>query len=391
VDSDILIVGGGIIGCATAYFLGASGRAGRVVVVESDPTYARATTPQGAGGVRQLFSLPEHVRMSRYSLDFYSRFAETMAVDGEPAQIGFRREGYLFVVGAQGAGQLQANYEVQRAQGARVELLDRAALQRRFPSIGTQDVALACHSPDDGWIDPYAALMGLRRKAASLGVSFVSGQVTGFEAAGGLVRRAVLADGTRLGAARFLNAAGPWAKEVSAMVGMSLPVEPLCRVQHFWQVRDAIEPLPLVKDESGLFFRPEGDGYVGGRPSADVAPGFVWDVDRGYFADYFERTVWPLLANRLPKFEALRLKRTWGGHYPQTQLDGNMVLGPWTGGAANFHVAAGFSGHGIMHAPAAGHAAAEMLLDGRMASWDLERLSYRRIVENDPYPELGIR
>jgi len=387
---DHVIVGGGIIGSAAAYFLAASGRAGRVALIEADPTFARATTPQGAGGVRQLFSRPEHVRMSRFSLDFYAGFAQTMTVDGAPAEIGFRRQGYLFVVGPGGVAQLEANVRLQSSEGARVQMLDSAALARKFPSVGHADVAAACHSPDDGWIDPNAALIGFRRKAACLGVEHVIGRVTGFDLSERRVRAAVLADGTRIEAQTFLNAAGPWAKDVSALAGMALPVEPWCRAQHFWRVRDPIEPLPLVKDESGLFFRPEGDGFVGGCPSREVEKGFIDDVGRGYFADYFERVVWPLLARRVPKFEALRLARTWGGHYPHTTLDGNMILGPWIGGAENFFVAAGFSGHGIMHAPAAGHAAAEWMLEGRTASWDLARLSYRRVLEQQPYPELGI-
>jgi glycine/D-amino acid oxidase-like deaminating enzyme len=133
---------------------------------------------------------------------------------------------------------------------------------------------------------------------------------------------------------------------------------------------------------------------VGGRPSWEVDPGFIFEREDGrlrrYFSGYFERVVWPLLVQRVPKFDALRCRRTWTGHYAQNTLDGNMVLGPWIGGAANFYVACGFSGHGIMHAPAVGLALSELILDGRYSTIDLTRMSYRRVLSDEPYREKGI-
>lgn len=388
--ADVVIIGGGIIGSAIAYFLLRDHR-GHVVVVEPDSSYAQATTPSGAGGVRQLFSLPEHIRMSRYSLDFYRRFPRTMAIDGAPAEIDFRPGGYLFVVGAAGARQLEANYRLQLAEGVRVELWDRDALARRFPSIGRTDVAAAVYSPDDGWLDPESALRGFRRQAEHCGARYLQDRVQGFECQGKRMQSARLAGGAELQGDVFVNAAGPWAGEVAHMAGMSLPIQPLYRLQHYWLCQSPIEPLPLVKDESGLFFRPEGNGYVGGRPSFDVAPGFIDDgADEQTLNAYFERVVWPLLAKRLPKFEALRCLRTWGGYYAENTLDANMILGPWVGGRENFYLACGFGGHGIMHAPAAGRAMAELLRTGRFASIDLSRFGYQRVLDNAPYRELGI-
>lgn len=389
--ADVVIIGGGIIGSAIAYFLLRGRYGGRVVVVEPDASYARATTPSGAGGVRQLFSLPEHIRMSRYSLDFYKRFSETMAIDGAPAEIDFRPRGYLFVVGAAGARRLEANYRLQLAEGVRVELWDRDALARRFPSIGAADVVAAVYSPDDGWLDPEGALRGFRRQAERGGARYLQDRVAAFARQGRRMRSARLASGADLQGDIFVNAAGPWAGEVARMAGMPLPIQALYRLQHYWLCQSPIEPLPLVKDESGLFFRPEGGGYVGGRPSFDIAPGFIDDDAGGrVFGGYFERVVWPLLARRVPKFEALRCLRTWGGHYAENTLDGNMILGPWVGGCENFYLACGFGGHGIMHAPAAGLAMAELLREGRFSTIDLSRLGYQRVLDNAPYREQGI-
>lgn len=389
--SDIAIIGGGIMGSAAAYFLSESGEAGDIVVIEPDPSYEKAATTAGAGGIRRLMSLPENIRMSQFSLDFYADFADVMATDDHPADIAFRRQGYLFLTNAEGEAALRANHEIQRAEGVDCDLLDRDTLHERFPSVGLDNVALACHSPRDGWIDPHAALVGFRKKAQSLGVEYVKDKVVALESATSSVTSARLAGGGTMEADLFINTAGPWVGEVAAMTGAKLPVVPMCRVQHFWHCAHELEPLPLVKDDSGVFFRPEGDGFAGGRPSFEIEPGFNWDVDRGYFANYFEETVWPLVANIVPRFNEVRLERTWAGHYAQNLLDGNMIIGRYSPGHDNLLTACGFSGHGIMHAPAVGRALAELALYGEYRAIDLSRMEYGRILRNEAYAESGIK
>ncbi len=389
--SDIAIIGGGIIGSAAAYFLADSGAAGKITVVEPDATYAKASTPAGAGGVRRLMSRPENIRMSQFSLDFYAPFHESMATAGHPADIQFRRQGYLFLTNKEGVAALVQNYETQCSEGAPADLLDTDALRARFPSVGTENVALACHSPHDGWIDPHAALMGFRRKAESLGVVYIKDRVVGLGISRTAVTHVELESGTRLAAEMFINAAGAWVGEVANMTGADLPVVPMCRVQHFWRCAQDVEPLPLIKDDSGAFLRPEGNGFVGGRPSWEIEPGFIWDVDRGYFANYFEETVWELIAKIVPKFESVRLERSWPGHYAQNLFDGNTIIGPYSNGHGNILTACGFSGHGIMHAPAVGRALSELTLHGEFRTIDLTRLNFQRVVNGKPYPEVGIK
>ena len=124
-------------------------------------------------------------------------------------------------------------------------------------------MALACHSPEDGWIDPHAALIGFRKKAESLGVDYLRERVVALDRSSTAVTGAVLESGNRVNGDLFLNTAGAWAGQVAAMTKVTLPVKPLCRVQHFWRCAHDIEPMPLVKDESGAFFRPEGRGFAG--------------------------------------------------------------------------------------------------------------------------------
>ncbi len=308
---DVVIIGGGIIGSAAAYFLARSGDADRVAVIEPDLSYTRATTPQAAGGVRQLFSVKENIQMSQMSLGFYKTFDRDMALENYQPDINFREQGYLFTVTPEGEQTLRKNHALQTSLGVRAELLDADALKARFPSVGCDDVALACYSGDDGWIDPHAALQGFRKYAEHLGVTYVPAQVTRLESRGRRVVNAQLDSGEKMVGEVFINTAGPWAAQIAAMLNVALPVQPMCRVQHFWLCNEELEQLPLVKDESGMFFRPEGGGFVGGCPNFDIEPGFVDDIYRGFFADYFERVVWPLVATRIPKFESIKLQRSW--------------------------------------------------------------------------------
>jgi glycine/D-amino acid oxidase-like deaminating enzyme len=383
---DIAIIGGGIIGSSIAYHLARTGQAGRIVVIERDPTYEYASTPRASGGVRQLFSGPENIALSRYGLPFYAGFEQAMTVDGDAAPIGFRRQGYLFVADAGGGRTMEANFQRQSRTGVRVELLDRTAIRERWPSLASEDIEVAVHSPDDAWIDPQAAMMGFRRKARSLGAQYLADEVVGWEMEAGTARRIRLASGTVIEAQAHVLAAGAWSGEVAAMIGLKLPIGPMSREAYFFTCPAVLEPLPFVKCESNVAFRPEGNGYTGGIADWSVADGWNWELS----PDLFETVVWPGLARRVPAFETLRLQRAWRGHYERNSLDANAVIGRWEGGAANVVIAAGFSGHGVMHAPGAGLAVAELILDGRYSTIDPGRLGYRRILDGEPYREEGI-
>ena len=384
--ADIVIIGGGIVGSAIAYFLARTGRAGRVAVIEPDPTYEFSATPTANGGIRQLFSLPENIAMAQYGLAFFAGFHETMAIGGEPAPIGFRRRGYLFVSDDGDHARMEANHGAQAALGARVDLLDRAALAARFPSLNVADVALAVHSPDDAWINSHAALMGFRDKARNLGVDYRQDRVVGWRAAGGSARDVTLGSGVTLAADCFVLAAGAWSGEVGALIGLALPVEPMCRESHYFVTSNEIEPLPFIKTETHLAFGPEGEGYAGGLPEWDQPAGFLRDPHPTRFED----VVWPLLAHRLPALESLKLKRSWVGHYARNTLDLTAIVGRWEGGCENVYMACGYSGHGIMHAPASGLALAELILDGGYQSLDISAFGYGRIAAGKPYREQGI-
>lgn len=384
--TDVCIVVGGIMGCSVAYYCKMLDPAVDIVVVEPDPTYEFSSTLRASGGARHLFSCPENIEMSKYSIRFIKSFAAEMAVDGEPARSDWHEGGYLFLVPPESVGVLQANARIQERLGVEIELLDPPALRHRYPSMNVADIGAAVLSPRDGWCDPHGLLQGFRRKARALGVRFVQDRVADFDLADGIVRAARLAGGETLAADAFVIAAGAWSADVAAKIGMPLPIAPLPRSEYYFTIQRTLEPLPFVKDLARLAFRPEGKGYAGTLVNSDEPRGFRFETE----PDYFERVVWPALAHRFSAFEATRCERFWTGLYEQCELDGNPIIGNWPGRHDNVYVIAGFSGHGLMHAPAAGRAIAELIRFGAFRTVDLARLGYRRVLENRPYPETGI-
>ena len=365
------------MGCAAAYFLKLAG-AGRVCVIEPDPTYAKAATPVATGGCRRLFARPENIRMSQFSIEFFKAFESHTGVDAQ-----WKEGGYLFVVAPGHEKVLEANFRTQESLGVKVERMDRARIAARYPWMRSDDLALGVLSPQDGWLDPNSVLQGFRK---SSGAEFVRDRVVDLYVGGKGVAELELASGGRLKADYFINTAGCWSASIAKLAGMDLPVNPMRRFEHYVELAEALPPMPLIKDPDRLVMRPEGKGYSVGLVSSSEPRGFSFDVDPKWFED----VVWPACAARIPAFESLKLKREWAGLYDECELDGNMILGNWPDRLENFYVACGFSGHGLMHAPAVGRALAELITKNRFETIDLSRMGYQRVLEGKPYPETGI-
>ena len=383
---DIAIIGGGIVGSAVAYFVQREMPGSSVCVIEPDPTYEFASALRASGGCRVQFTRPENIEMSLFSIDFIRKFEKDMVSNGRPAPVDWVEGGYLFIVPPENVANLERNVRIQLAMGCEVNLLDAQGLKDKFPSMNVSDLGAGAHTPHDGWCDPNGLLWGFRRKAVELGVTYVQDRVVGANVDRSRARSVSLESGQAIAADRFINVAGAWAGNVAEMFGMHLPISPLRRFEHYFTPGTPVEKLPYVKDVARLAFRSEGNGFSGGLVNGGEPRGFNFEVDH----DYFENVVWPAVAHRFPAFEAAKCHRTWSGLYEVNELDGNPVIGAGPVGLENLYTVAGFSGHGMMHAPAAGRGIAELIAHGKYQSIDLSRLGYERIQNNAPYAEEGI-
>ncbi|HET6598711.1 MAG TPA: FAD-binding oxidoreductase [Burkholderiaceae bacterium] len=382
---DVVVIGGGIIGSAAACFLLREAPHLSVCVVEPDPTYEFASALRASGGCRVQFTCPENIEMSKYSIDFIRNFEGTMATRTQPAPVDWVEGGYLFIVPPRATASLERNARIQADHGCAVDFLSPGELKARFPSMNVEDLGAGVHTPHDGWCDPNGLLWGFRRKAVELGATYIQDRFASAEIESTQVGAIVLESGRRLAADAFINATGAWAGVVARKFGMHLPIAPMRRFEHYFTAGSPIERLPYVKDTARLAFRSEGQGFSGGLVNGDETRGFKFDVDH----DHFEKVVWPAVAHRFPAFEAARCHRTWSGLYEVNELDGNPVIGAWKR-LPNLYTVAGFSGHGMMHAPAAGRGVAELVVHGQYRSLDLSRLGYERIERGEPYAESGI-
>ena len=383
---DVVIIGGGIVGCATAVHLLRADPGLRVVIVEPDPGYRLAATPRASGGVRQLFSCPENIALSQYTLEVIGRWHDFAG--GDTADLGWRPQGYLFVAGPGAASaSLAANLEVQRAHGVRAEWLEPGELADRFGLLATSGLGGAVLSPSDGWLDPSALLAGMRGAARRQGARLLRDRAVGFSVSASRIRSVALESGRQLIADAVVNAAGCWAPALAAQAGMPVPVEPMRRLEHQVETPASVDGLPFVKDPAGLAVRPQGSGLSVGLVDFGQPGGFDLSIDHSYF----DRVVWPALVHRFPGLDELRLRSTTAGLYDQNRMDGNMIIGNWPGHLDNFYLACGLSGHGLMHAPGIGRALTELILHGEYQTIDLTRLGYQRVQDGRAYPEAGIR
>jgi glycine/D-amino acid oxidase-like deaminating enzyme len=383
---DVVIVGGAAVGSATAYFLKHDlGFTGSVAVIERDPTYSHAATTLSAASIRQQFSTPENIRMSRFGVEIFRALKERFGAD---ADIGFRERGYLLLASETGVDTLTSNHDVQKAEGADIVLMDQAALADHFRWLKTSDLALGAFGrTGEGWFDAHSLLTLLRTAARQKGARYIHGEVTGISRDGKRIAGVTLGDGTRIACGTLVNAAGPQAGDVAALAGVPLPVEPRKRSVFVVACRTALPGMPLMVDPTGVWIRPEGEVYICGVSPPEEADPRAKDFEVDY--SQFDEVVWPMLAHRVPAMEALKLQRAWAGHYDYNTLDQNAVIGRHPE-ISNLIFANGFSGHGLQQSPAAGRAVAELIVHGRFVAIDLSIFGYERVAEGRAVRELNV-
>lgn len=381
--SGVVIVGGAVMGSFSAWFLRQQGYSGRIRVIERDPGYAWSSTARSASGIRTQFGAPVNLALSLFAMDFMRNIRSHFGAD---ADIGLHENGYLILATPAQAAEREAAVRWQRAAGADVVTLTPAQLRERFAWLNVDDLGLASFGQTgEGWFDAWSLLSLVRRAARQAGVEYLHDEAASLVLDGSRVTAVRLCSGAVLPCDWCVLAAGAASGQFVRPLGIALPVEPRKRTVFSFRAPVPSAGFPMLFDTSGLWVRPEGEGFIGGiQPPPDRDPPASGDFEPDHAM--FEQPYWPLLAHRIPAMEALRLERSWAGHYEVNTLDHNGVIGPHDE-IKNLVFATGFSGHGVMHSPAVGRAVAEWITQQRWVSIDVCALGWTRIRDGQPFVE----
>ena len=384
---DVVIVGGGIMGSSTAYWLASNADfRGSISVIEKDPTYNFSTTARSNSCIRLQFSTSLNIEISKFGVQFLHHLPDYLAVDDEVPDVSFRECGYLFLATTpEGRDVLLQNHATQCRHGITdVAALTPEALSARFPWMNTEGVTGATLGlKHEGAFDPYSLLQAFKKKARSLGVKYLSEEVVGMRHAGRRISE-VITDVGPIACGTVVNAAGAWARGIAAMADIDLPVFPRPRSVFVFTCPVAIPDLPLLIDPEGFYVRPDGRNYVCGMKPPDDR-----DLDSHDFeVDYrwFDDELWPRLARWVPAFESVKMQRAWTGHYEYNTFDRNALMGAHPS-IENLFFCNGFSGHGMQQSPAAGRGISELITHGGYRTLDLGAFSIQRLVDNRPIIE----
>jgi FAD-dependent oxidoreductase domain-containing protein 1 len=377
---DVVLAGGGVMGCATAYYLLKYDSSLRIAIVEKEPGYEHNSTVLSDGNTRIQFNIKENIQMSQYGLQVLRTFAEEMAVGEARPDPVFRQQGNLFTCDPSGLKALQDGLALQRQMGCEVDWLAPDEIAARFPLYDPNRLAGGVFGAQDGTMDPHAILIGYRDKAVAMGAEFVHGQVIEILVEGGRVTGVHLASGEQLAAPYVCNTAGAWAADLARTAGVELPVSPVKRQVFIFEAASApLEVYPLTVFPSGLYLIQEhGPVFMVGKSMDDDPVGYDFSWSRQAFMD----RIWPELFDYVPAFDRLKLARGWAGLYAVNTFDGNAILGEWPE-LRGLMLANGFSGHGFQQCHAVGRYLAELIL-ARPLSLDLSIFSPGRIPENHP-------
>ncbi len=382
--ADVVIIGGGIVGASIAWHLTEAG-CRNVLMVERESHQGKGSTGKSMGGVRAQFATAPNIQMSLYSIPFYAAFEERL---GHPS--GYRDQGYLFVATRPShLDYLKTNQALQKKLGLKqVRMLTRQEIVETVPQLRSDDVLGGSFCPTDGFVDPYSVMVGFTTCACEQGAALWratevtaihhdAAGITGVETTRGPVSTRIV-----------VNAAGAWAAQAAALAGIDLPVEPMRRMLIPTEPFDGVShEVPMVIDmTNGFHFRPESLGFLLAWNDPEETTGYKMDFDPAFIEKVLIRA-----ADRVPCFENLAVnpKRAWAGLYEMSP-DHHAIIGP-SEEMKGFFCANGFSGHGVMHAPATGKIAADLILHGKTEVVDhVEVLSPARFAKGELLHETAI-
>ncbi len=390
---DVVIVGGAMYGSSVAWFLANNEDFnGSILVVEKDPTYEFTSTAHTNSCMRQQFSNEINVRISQFAAEFVKNFQHYMGDDPRVPELVLQSYGYMYLADNEPfADVLRANQKLQAACGAGTKIMSADEIARDYPFYKVDDIVAGSHNLiDEGYFDGNTLFDWWKRSAREKGAEYVANEVVDMKlnSDGSAVNSVILKSGESINCGKVINASGPRAVLTSRMAGIELPVEPRKRYTFIFSAEQPLDrDLPLTIDPTGVHMRTDGTYYLAGCPP-EVDPAVDYD---DFVQDHsiWENKVWPIIANRIPQFEAIKLTNSWAGHYAFNTFDQNAILGPHTK-VKNFIFVNGFSGHGFQQSPAMGRGTAELVTYGEYRSLDLTPFDYVRIAENKPFVETAV-
>jgi glycine/D-amino acid oxidase-like deaminating enzyme len=390
---DVVLVGGAMYGSSVSWFLSNNPDFdGSILVVEIDPTYEFTSTAHTNSCMRQQFSNELNVRISQFAADFVKNHREYHGGDERVPNIPIQSYGYMYLAdNAAFAEVLKEGQAVQQECGAGTKHMTAAEIKRDYPFYNMDDIVAGNHNLiDEGYFDGGTVFDWWKRSAKENGVEFLTNEVVAMtkNAAGSRVESVTLKSGDVVSCGTVVNTSGPRAVLTSRMAGIELPVEPRKRYTFIFDAEQPLDrDLPLTIDPTGVHMRTDGTYYLAGCPP-DIDPAVDYD---DFVQDHsiWEEKVWPIIANRIPQFESIKLINSWAGHYAFNTFDQNAILGPHTK-VENFIFVNGFSGHGFQQSPAMGRGTAELITYGEYRSLDLTLFNYQRIEDNQPFIEKAV-
>jgi glycine/D-amino acid oxidase-like deaminating enzyme len=390
------------MGASTAFWLKRSDPQLRVALIDRDYSFSQASSSLSASSIRQQFTAPVNIALSQFGIDFLRHVSAYLSCDGEAVDLGLTEPGYLYLASTRQARQLHKAWSIQMRHGAQVELLSAPDLRMRFPWINTDGIELGALGIDgEGWFDGPALHQAFLKKALKLGVIKIQAEVVGLQRETSLsppeqghrrskqkIRSIILNDGRQIHSDIYICAAGAWSGQLLKTADIELPIVPVRRTVFVLSCPVQLPDCPLIIDSSGFWLRPEGKFFIAGMPPQPAAQ---TSEHEPLVPDYREldEARWALLAHRIPAFEAMRIESAWAGYYEMNLFDHNAVIGPLHN-YERLYCIAGFSGHGMQHAPGAGLALSEWILQGKPDSVDVSPLHHERLAENKPLWELNI-
>ncbi len=375
-SADAVIIGGGIIGAAVAFYL-ARQQFGKIVLVEKEPILGAGATSKAAGGIRAQFSSKENIEMSMLSEKLFVNFKEDTGCEALYDKVGYM---FLLKDDAEVASFTKA-VELQKSLGLNIEILKPEDIGQYAPHVSLDDVLAATFCSDDGLGDPHEFLSGYDQAGRKLGVELAhSTEVTGIDLAGDKIATLKTSQGD-ISTPLVINCAGPQAKLIAAMVGAELKVAPIRRQIVTTGELSFIKPyFPMVVDvRSGLYCHKESKGMLLGWADKTVEESFDISIDPDYTDTILEKAL-----DLMPQLEEAEVANQWAGLY-ETTPDHRAIIGWEPSVAGMFHVV-GFSGHGFMHAPAAGLLTSEVLT-GNNPTIDISSLSPERFADESKVAE----